>query len=138
MYNHVTLLGHCGQNAETRKLNDTDTARVTLATSDSYKKADGSWAEKTSWHNIVAFGNLAKILATCQKGYKILVTGKIQYRDWTNDHGEKKYITEIVVDHIKKMMPSQANTSVPMPTESDYESHLATKSKPQNLINEDF
>jgi single-strand DNA-binding protein len=68
-----------------------------LATSESYKDASGEWVEKTEWHNVVAWGNLAE---QCQKyltkGDNVYVEGANQTTSYEDKSGVKKYKTEVV------------------------------------------
>lgn len=76
-------------------------AKVSLATSDYYTNAKGEKVEETQWHNLVAFGNLADILQKyVQKGDEIAVNGKLTYRTYETEDGQKRYFTEIRVDEI--------------------------------------
>ena len=99
--NKVILVGNCGQDPEVRYMpNGNAVANVTLATSESYKdKNTGQAVEKTEWHRVVLFGKLAEITGEyVRKGSQIYVEGKLQTRKWTDQQGQEKYTTEIVVD----------------------------------------
>jgi single-strand DNA-binding protein len=99
--NKVILVGNLGQDPEVRYMpNGNGVANITLATSDSYKdKNTGQLVDKTEWHRVVFFGKLAEIVGEyCRKGSQIYVEGKLQTRKWTDQQGQEKYTTEIVVD----------------------------------------
>lgn len=99
--NKVILVGNCGQDPEVRYMpNGNAVANVTLATSENYKdKNTGQAVEKTEWHRVVLFGKLAEITGEyVRKGSQIYVEGKLQTRKWTDQQGQEKYTTEIVVD----------------------------------------
>ncbi|ALS32638.1 single-strand DNA-binding protein [Pseudoalteromonas translucida KMM 520] len=99
--NKVILVGNCGQDPEVRYMpSGNAVASVTLATSDNYKdKATGQMVEKTEWHRISFFGKLAEIVGEyVRKGSQIYVEGKLQTRKWTDQQGQEKYTTEVVVD----------------------------------------
>jgi len=99
--NKVILVGNLGQDPEVRYMpNGNGVANITLATSDSYKdKNTGQMVDKTEWHRVVFFGKLAEIVGEyCRKGSQIYVEGKLQTRKWTDQQGQEKYTTEIVVD----------------------------------------
>ena len=99
--NWVILVGNLGQDPEVRYMpNGNGVANITLATSDSYKdKNTGQMVDKTEWHRVVFFGKLAEIVGEyCRKGSQIYVEGKLQTRKWTDQQGQEKYTTEIVVD----------------------------------------
>ena len=105
--NKVILVGNLGQDPEVRYMpNGNGVANITLATSDSYKdKNTGQMVDKTEWHRVVFFGKLAEIVGEyCRKGSQIYVEGKLQTRKWTDQQGQEKYTTEIVVDGLTGQM----------------------------------
>jgi single-strand DNA-binding protein len=100
--NKVQLIGHLGKNPEVKTIdNGKKVARVSLATSESYKNLQDEKVTETQWHNIVAWGKLAEILEQyTTKGSEICVEGKLNYRDYTDKDGVKRNTTEIVVNEI--------------------------------------
>jgi single-strand DNA-binding protein len=101
--NKVLLLGNLGKDPELRTTAGGMTvASFSLATADRQKDAQGNWADKTEWHNLVAFGRTAEIIRDyVKKGSQIYVEGKIQTRSWDDKtSGEKKYRTEILVNDL--------------------------------------
>lgn len=100
--NRVQLIGNLGADPEI-KIFDSGKKKVTLslATSDNYKNANGEKVEQTQWHNIIAWGKTADVAEKyLQKGSEIAIDGKIQYRSYEDKNGEKKYITEIMVNEL--------------------------------------
>ncbi len=100
--NKVTLIGHTGKDVEVVNFeNGGIKASVTLATNDYYTNAQGEKVEDTQWHNLVAFGKTAEILQKyVTKGKEIAVEGKITYRSYDTQDGQKRYITEIRVEEL--------------------------------------
>ena len=101
--NKVFLLGNVGKDPEMRATQGGMTiASFTLATADRQKDAQGNWADKTEWHNLVAFARTAEIVRDyVKKGTQVFVEGKIQTRSWDDkETGAKKYMTEIVVNEM--------------------------------------
>ncbi len=97
--NRVTLIGHLGANPEIKKTESgKKIAKLTLATNESYKTSDGKKVEDTQWHTLVAWEGLADVAEKyLKKGKEIAVEGKISYRSYEDNNGQKKYFTEIVV-----------------------------------------
>ncbi|MBM1106329.1 single-stranded DNA-binding protein [Aurantibacter crassamenti] len=95
--NSVQLIGHLGQDPEIVKLSSgTKLAKFSVATSDSYKNAQGEKVEDTQWHNVVAWGKTAEIVENYLiKGKQVAVEGKLTHRSYETKEGEKRYITEI-------------------------------------------
>ena len=101
--NKVFLLGNVGKDPEIRSTAGGMTvASFSLATADRAKDAQGNWADKTEWHNLVCFQRTAEIVRDyVKKGSQIFVEGKIQTRSWDDKtSGEKKYKTEILVNEL--------------------------------------
>ena len=101
--NKVFLLGNVGKDPEIRSTAGGMTvASFSLATADRAKDAQGNWADKTEWHNIVCFQRTAEVVRDyVKKGSQILVEGKIQTRSWDDKtSGEKKYKTEILCNEL--------------------------------------
>src|SRR5450755_3655151 len=101
--NKVFLLGNVGKDPEIRSTaGGMVIASFTLATADRQKDSTGNWADKTEWHNLVAFQRTAEIVRDyVKKGTQIFVEGKIQTRSWDDkESGQKKYRTEILVNEL--------------------------------------
>jgi single-strand DNA-binding protein len=101
--NKVLLLGNVGKDPEIRSTAGGMTvASFSLATADRQKDAQGNWADKTEWHNLVCFQRTAEVVRDyVKKGTQIFVEGKIQTRSWDDKtSGEKKYKTEILVNEL--------------------------------------
>lgn len=97
--NKVQLIGNLGQDPEIRTFdNGKAVARFSMATTDSYRGADGKKVTETQWHNLVAWGNLAKIIQKYLiKGSEVAVEGKLTHRTFEDKEGKKRYFTEVVL-----------------------------------------
>ncbi|MDE0409177.1 MAG: single-stranded DNA-binding protein [Alphaproteobacteria bacterium] len=97
--NRATLVGHAGRNPEMRTLPSGDeVALFSLATTERFKRRDGSDGETTEWHAIVAFGAAAEaVRKLVRKGDPVLVEGRIGTRTWTDRKGAEHRTSEIVV-----------------------------------------
>ncbi|MBN1258744.1 single-stranded DNA-binding protein, partial [Candidatus Peregrinibacteria bacterium] len=70
-----------------------------VATNYAWKDRAGASQEKTEFHNVVAWGDLAKsIEGAFKKGRKVYIAGRLQTRSWETPDGQKRYTTEIIVD----------------------------------------
>ncbi len=107
LINRVQLIGHLGKDVETFEFSEgKKVAKVTLATSESFYNKNGDRVENTDWHNLVAWGKTAELMANLgTKGAKIAVSGKITNRSYEDKTGVKKYVTEVVVDEFMMMTP---------------------------------
>lgn len=74
-----------------------------LATNRTWKDKNGVKQDSTTFHNIVAFGKTAEVMAQyLKKGRSAFIEGRIETRSWDDKNsGEKKYRTEIIVDNFQ-------------------------------------
>lgn len=99
--NKVILVGNLGKDPEVRSFqNGGKVVNFTLATSETWNdRASGERKEKTEWHNVVIrnekIGEVAE--RYLKKGAKVYVEGSIQSRKYTDQSGQEKYITEVVI-----------------------------------------
>lgn len=95
--NRVQLIGHVGADPEIKTLESgVKVARLRVATNDRYKTSNGEWKDDTQWHTVTAWGNLTnRIEQYVKKGSFLALDGKIDYREYTDQQGVKKYFTEI-------------------------------------------
>ena len=101
--NKVMLIGNLTRDPELKSLpSGVKVTSIGLATNRSWKKEDGSKQESTEFHNAVAFGKPAELIAQyCKKGSSLYVDGRLQTRSWDGTDGQKKYRTEIVVENFQ-------------------------------------
>jgi single-strand DNA-binding protein len=99
--NKVILLGNLGRDPEIRSMQSgSKMASFSIATSKRWKdRSTQEQKEKTSWHNIVVFGDgLVDIVERfVKKGSKIYVEGELQTRKWQDQDGKDRYTTEVVL-----------------------------------------
>jgi single-strand DNA-binding protein len=100
--NRVTLIGHLGNEPEIRKFDNGKTlARLSLATSETYRDDDGKKVTDTQWHNLSAWGQTALIAEKyLKKGSEIAIEGKLVHRNYENKDGKKQYITEVLINEL--------------------------------------
>lgn len=109
--NKVILVGNLGKDPELRYTpSGTAVASFSLATTERYKDREGNRQEKTEWHNIVAWRQLAEICGKfLHKGKQVYIEGKIQTRSYDDRDGNKRYITEIVADQMQMLGSREDN-----------------------------
>lgn len=100
--NKVMLLGNLAAEPEYKILSsNTTVATVSMATNESYKDAQGNTQDKTEWHKLVFWSKLADVVHQyLHKGSQVYVEGKLRTRDYTDQNGQKKYVTEIQVTEL--------------------------------------
>lgn len=99
--NKVILLGNLGRDPEIRSMQSgSKMASFSIATSKKWKdKNTQEQKEKTSWHNIVIFGDglVGVVERFVKKGSKVYVEGELQTRKWQDQDGNDKYTTEVIL-----------------------------------------
>ena len=102
--NKVFLYGNLTRDPELKALpGGSQVANFGLATNRTYKDKSGAKQESTEFHNIVAFGRTAEVIAQyVKKGRPIFVEGRITTRSWDDkETGKKNYRTEIIVENFQ-------------------------------------
>ena len=102
--NKVILVGNLGADPESRSLNNGgEVVNMRVATSENWKDRDGNRQERTEWHNVVIFNeNLGRVAKSyLKKGSKVYLEGQIQTRKWTDNTGNDRYTTEIVMQKFR-------------------------------------
>ncbi len=103
--NKVILIGNLGKDPEVRRLSSGEpVVNLRVATSESWRdKQSGERKERTEWHSVVIFNeNLAKVAEQyLKKGSKVYLEGQLQTRKWTDQQGQEKYTTEVVLQRYR-------------------------------------
>ncbi len=103
--NKVILVGNLGRDPEIRHTQDGNKiVNLSLATSERWKdKSTGEPRERTEWHRVVIFNDRLGDVAEqyLRKGSKVYIEGQIQTRKWTDQSGQDKYTTEVVLQRYR-------------------------------------
>jgi single-strand DNA-binding protein len=102
--NKVILVGNLGDDPEVRSLNNGgEVVNLRVATSEQWKDRDGNRQERTEWHRVVIFNeNLGRVAKQfLRKGSKVYLEGQLQTRKWTDQSGQDKYTTEVVLQRFR-------------------------------------
>lgn len=100
--NKVQLIGHLGNKPEVKETESgKKVTNFSMATSDVYRNARGEKVTETQWHRLVAWGKVAEIAGKyLDKGREIAIEGRLTNRSYIDKEGNKKYITEIIVNEL--------------------------------------
>ncbi|MCL7752482.1 single-stranded DNA-binding protein [Polaribacter sp. Z022] len=100
--NKVQLIGNLGNNPEIINLESgKKLAKFSLATNESYTNASGQKIDKVEWHNLIAWGKTCDIIEKyLTKGKEVAIEGKLTSRSYETKEGEKRYVTEVVVNEL--------------------------------------
>ncbi|MDO8620577.1 MAG: single-stranded DNA-binding protein [bacterium] len=102
--NKVILYGNLTRDPELKALpSGSQVAEFAIATNRVYKDKNGAKQEEVDFHNIVAFGKTAEVIAQyLKKGRPIFIEGRIRTRSWESKDGTgKRYKTEIVLENFQ-------------------------------------
>ncbi len=103
--NKVILVGNVGKDPEVRSSQDgSKIVNFSLATSETWNdRASGERKERTEWHRVVVFNDrIGDVVEKyVRKGSKVYVEGALQTRKWTDQSGQEKYTTEVVIGRFK-------------------------------------
>ncbi|NBP74288.1 MAG: single-stranded DNA-binding protein [Alphaproteobacteria bacterium] len=106
--NKVILVGNLGRDPEIRAMQSGDkVCNLSVATSERWRDRNtGDMNEKTEWHRVVVFDQ--KLIEVAEKylnkGSKIFIEGQLQTRKWTDQSGQEKYTTEVVLQRFRGEM----------------------------------
>jgi single-strand DNA-binding protein len=122
--NKVILVGNVGKDPDVKYLdNGTAFAKFPLATSETYNNRNGEKVEQTEWHNIVVWRGLAQVVEKyVRKGALLYIEGKIRTRSYDDSTGNKRYITEIVVDNMTMLGRRGNDQAEGTPSGSEHQS----------------
>ena len=99
--NKVILVGNLGRDPEVRTFpNGGKVCNLRIATSESWRdKQSGERKERTEWHSVAIFNeNLARIAEQyLRKGSTVYIEGQLETRKWTDQQGQERYTTEVVL-----------------------------------------
>ena len=120
--NQLTIIGFIGKNAETKYLpNGTPVVKFSVATKKSWKDENDEWKDKTTWHNIVAFGKgFAQLADRLVKGAHVFVQGELSTREYDRtikvpngkkaiEHVLPQLVVELKADTIRLLDRSNAH-----------------------------
>jgi single-strand DNA-binding protein len=99
--NKVILVGNLGRDPEVRNTQDGKMiVNMSLATSETWRdRNSGERRERTEWHRVVIFNDRIAEVAQkfLKKGSKIYIEGQLATRKWTDQGGQERYTTEVVI-----------------------------------------
>jgi len=99
--NKVILVGNLGRDPEVKAMQDgRSLVNMSVATSETWRdRNSGERKERTEWHRVVIFNDkLAEVAQKfLKKGAKVYLEGQLTTRKWTDQSGQERYTTEVVV-----------------------------------------
>jgi len=138
--NKVILVGNVGNAPEVRQTTEGNAiATLSLATSETWKdKQTGEKQEKTEWHRVVFFRQLAEIVGKyVRKGSTLYIEGSLRTRKWQDQQGIDRYTTEIVANDMQ-MLDSRSDEERSDNNEPTYSTQNPMPANNQPPVLQDF
>jgi single-strand DNA-binding protein len=131
LVNSVRLIGNVGRTPEVKQFNTgRKKASLSLATTEKRRNESGEYISHTEWHNLICWGKQADVVERfVKKGSRLVIEGKLTHRDYTASDGQKRYITEIVVQEISFFDGRKSEGEAETPAEEPPVAEKAEKAK---------
>lgn len=131
-WNRVELIGNLTRDPELRYTpSGAAVCTFGIATNRIYTTVDGEKKEEAEFHRLVAWRKLAEICNQyLKKGMKVFISGRLQYREWEPQEGQKRKDAEISVDDMVILTPKAYGEVVAVAPE-DVEVEPAKAEEPQ-------
>ena len=117
--NKIIIIGNIGsETPEIRQVGQNTVAKFSVATTERWKKQDGSVGEETTWHRVELWG-MAGLHQYLVKGQSVYVEGSYKTNDWTDQQGNKRrdyFIKAFSVQLLGQKPQQQAQPQQPAPT----------------------
>lgn len=112
--NKVIVLGNLGADPELRYTRTGQAVcNFRVATNERYSDSSGETHQRTEWHRIVAWGNLAQVChSMLSVGDLVYIEGRLQTRKWNTSNGELRISTEIVARNMQSLQPKESKEEV--------------------------
>ena len=115
--NKVTLIGRVGADPELRYTSaGIPVLNLSIATNESFTNREGEKTERTEWHRLVLWRQLAELAGQyLSKGSLVYVEGSLRYRTWTDQAGQERFSAEIEVRELTMLDRRETGTQKPVP-----------------------
>jgi single-strand DNA-binding protein len=107
--NKVMLIGHLGKPPALRWLESGQAmCKLSLATSERFRDSAGVQKERTEWHQVVLWRELAELADRyLDTGHKVFIEGRLRTRTWQDGDGVEHRSTEIIGDRLEMLTPRE-------------------------------
>ena len=112
--NRTEIIGHLGKTPDVRNNGQTSKATLSVAVSERYRDRNGETKETTNWFTCVFFGKMAEVIdrLNVEKGTLVYVSGKMNFRQYTKESGEKVNIAELMGDGFQILSARRSDGSI--------------------------
>ena len=100
--NVVCVTGNLTRDPELRHLGS-GTAVCKLRIAVNTRRKDGNeWVDKPNYFDVTVWGGQGENCATyLSKGRPVAIQGRLEWREWQNDNGDKRQAVEIIADSVQ-------------------------------------
>ena len=121
--NTVTVSGNLTRDPELRSRPSAgqSVCSIRIAHNERYKDASGNWADRASYFDVTIWGGLGEYIAkNVTKGQKVIVSGRLRWREWGED-AAKRQAVDITADSVIPIPRSTdaPDTATPPPAADD-------------------
>ncbi len=111
--NKVILMGHMTADPELKQTGSgISVCSFSIGVNRRYSKSADQGQQSVDFINIVAWRQQAEFVSRYfKKGSSIIVCGQLQTRNWTDNQGQKRYVTEVVADEVSFGAPAAAQNA---------------------------
>jgi single-strand DNA-binding protein len=130
--NRAEVIGNVTRDPEIRTTtNGTSVLTISVASNERWRdKASKETKERTEFHSVVIWGDLAKAVQQgVHKGQRLYVSGRVQTRTWETQAGQKRATTEIIADHVSLLGTRNAEALASVQTDA-----VAASSSPSAAV----
>lgn len=112
--NRTEIIGHLGKTPDVRNNGQTSKATLSVAVSERYRDRNGETKETTNWFTCVFFGRMAEVIErlNVEKGTLVYVSGKMNFRQYVKESGEKVNIAELMGDGFQILSARRSDGSL--------------------------
>ena len=117
--NRTEIIGHLGHSPIVKDNGTMKKATFSVAVSEKYKDKNGETKETTNWFTCVFFGKMADVIdrLNVEHGTLVYVSGKMNFRQYTKESGDKVNIAELMGDGFQILSARRSDGSI-QPTEN--------------------
>ncbi len=114
--NRTILVGNLTRDPELRHTpSGTAVCKIRLAVNTRTKDADGNWGEKPNYFDVTVWGNQGENCAQyLAKGRAIAVDGRLEWREWEQEDGQKRQAVEIIADNVQFLSQPRDEEGTPV------------------------
>src|SRR5262252_5112900 len=101
--NTVTLSGNLTRDPEHRTTSGgTSVVKLRIASNERYKnQTTGEWDDRPGYYDITIWKGMADWVASnIKKGDQVVVEGRLRWREWETDEGQKRQAVDITANSI--------------------------------------